>query len=719
VPFAPGITLERALDENSELKDIYQQEEGVKNLVDSARKVEGLARHASTHAAGVVISKEPLAGYTPLQRLGRGNDQGLVMTQFDMGDIAHIGLLKMDFLGLANLTILGKAKEVIYQSQGTEIDLKSIPMGDAKTFDLLASGETTGIFQLEGGGMRRNIKELKPTAFSDIAAMVALYRPGPMEQIPTFIKAKHGIEPIQYPHPALEEILKETYGVIVYQEQVLFIAQAFGGYSLGQADILRKAMGKKIPQVMKEQKRNFVAGAREKGFSARLAGEIFALIEPFAGYAFNKAHATSYALIAYQTAYLKANYPTEYITAFMLTHIGQMEKIATAVAECRRLGITVLKPDINSSQVNFAIEKVSPDSPPAIRFGLAAIKNVGPGAVKPLIEERQENGNYKSVEDLCRRADLSSVNKRVMESLIKAGALDSLGERGTLLSNVSRILSLASSQQRLRQTGQTTMFDFWGGVAAAPLPSLDLAASDVSMKDRLAWEKEMMGTYISEHPFSPYASQAASGNTTLCGQIDAGMDGKSVAVAGVVASVRPSLTRGGSPFLIAELEDLDGRLEVMVWPKVYANTKELWQEGDILLVEGRVRVRGDAAQLSCDHVRQYQLGETSPEEAAVRPVKKPAPASDAAAGATRPRQRRLEISLSQSEDREGDIARFHRLIDTLRRFPGDDEVHLRLSNNDKISRLRLPHIAVNYCPELHQQLVALAGEEGIRFEADA
>jgi len=442
VPFAPGMTLERALNENSELSSIYHEDAIVRNLIDSARKVEGIARHASTHAAGIAISKEPLTKYVPLQRVSKGSGQELVMTQFTMEDIARIGLLKMDFLGLANLTILDKAKEIIYQIRNVDIDLPHIPMDDAKTFDLLASGETAGVFQLEGAGMRRYIKELKPTSFSDISAMIALYRPGPLEHIPTFIKAKHGIEPIRYPHPTLAGILEETYGVIVYQEQVLFIVQTLAGYSLGQADIFRKAMGKKVPEVMKKEKRHFIAGAKKNEFSAEVAGEIFALIEPFAGYAFNKAHAVSYALIAYQTAYLKANYPTEYMTAFLVTNSGQSEKVANAVAECRRLGIAVLPPDINRSQASFSIEKDGRDNAPAIRFGLTGIKNVGLGAIEPIIAERDKEGGFKSVEDLCHRCDLHGVNRRVMESLIQVGALDCLGDRGTLLHNANRILCL-------------------------------------------------------------------------------------------------------------------------------------------------------------------------------------------------------------------------------------------------------------------------------------
>jgi DNA polymerase-3 subunit alpha len=703
VPFRPGMTLERALEENNELKVIYAEDKIIRKLVDSAQKLEGTARHASTHAAGVVISKQPLTNYVPLQRASRGDGETTVMTQFSMEDIARIGLLKMDFLGLANLTILGRAKEIIAQSRGVDIDLHNIPMDDAKTFQLLSSGETVGVFQLEGAGMRRYIKELKPTTFGDIAAMIALYRPGPMEHIPTFIKAKHGLEPIHYPHPTLTSILEETYGVIVYQEQVLFIVQALAGYSLGQADIFRKAMGKKIAAVMQKEKRNFMSGAKEMGYSSQVAEEVFALIEPFAGYAFNKAHSFSYALIAYQTAYLKANYPAEYITAFLVTHSDQQDKVATAVAECRRLDIEVLPPDVNRSQVTFSIEP-SQEGKDAIRFGLNAIKNVGVAAVEPLVAERNKNGDYESIDDLCRRADLSNLNRRAMESLIKAGAFDSLGDRGNLLASVGRLQSLAQREQHLRETGQSTMFDLWGESMPTPLPSLELETAEASTKDRLDWERELMGVYLSEHPFAAFAEKIAAEDTVLCGQVEAELVGQTVRVAGMVASVRQSFTRDRRPFASVILEDLDGRLEVMAWPDVYAGTRELWEEGSIVLVEGKVRVRNDQVQLSCDNVRQYQL-ETAP-EALPEEEKKPEPPT--------PPKSHLTISIKQTEDIDNDVACLNKLVDTLRIFPGEDEVNMCVVNGDRVVNLKLSNIYTGYCPELHQRLVELVGEEGLK-----
>ncbi|MFC1941013.1 DNA polymerase III subunit alpha [Chloroflexota bacterium] len=715
VPFAPGMTLARALDENSELRNIYHEDAVVRNLVDSARRVEGVARHASTHAAGVVISKEPLTRHVPLQRASKGNGEAIVMTQFAMEDIARIGLLKMDFLGLANLTTLGKAKEIIYQNRGLDIDLHRIPMNDTKTFDLLSSGETTGVFQLEGVGMRRYIKELKPTTFSDIAAMVALYRPGPMEHIPTFIKAKQGLEPIRYPDPTLASILEETYGVIVYQEQVLFIVQALAGYSLGEADIFRKAMGKKISEVMKKERRGFVAGAKKRGFSAEIADEVFALIEPFAGYAFNKAHAVSYALIAYQTAYLKANYPAEYITAFLITNAGQSEKVASAVAECRRLDITVLPPDINRSQANFSIEK-DDNNVPAICFGLTAVKNVGFGAVESIIEERNKGGAFKSIEDLCRRCDLGGINKRVMESLIKVGTFDPLGDRGTLLHNVNSILSLAQREQRLRETGQSTMFDLWGETTPVPLPNLDLEPAGVSDREKGTWEKELMGVSFSEQPFTPVGGEAGV-ETSFCGQVDAELAGQSVVVAGRVTSVRYLFTRDHRSFASAILEDVSGQIEVMVWPRIYESTKELWQEGNILLVEGKVRLRDDKVQLNCDSVRHYQPEVSQGEEViAPEPIEVSPVVEETPSDTTPPKHHRLVIRITQTSDEAADIATLHKLTGMLREFPGKDEVSLCVISEGKVINLKLPNLTTNYCPELHQRLVELVGEEGLKGE---
>jgi DNA polymerase-3 subunit alpha len=711
VPFAPGMTLAKAMEENVELKSLYTEDALVRNLIDMARRVEGVSRHASTHAAGVVISKEILTNYTPLQKLSKGEQGNLVMTQFPMEDIANIGLLKMDFLGLANLTILARAKEIIRSTRGMDIDLRTIPLDDPKTFALLAAGDTTGVFQLEGSGMRRYIRDLKPTVFSDISAMVALYRPGPIEQIPRFIRSKHGEEPITYPHPSLEEYLAETYGVIVYQEQVLFIVRAFGGYTLGQADIFRKAMGKKKAEVMVKERQHFIDGALAKGFSEKQAEDVYSLIEPFAGYAFNKAHATSYALIAYQTAYLKANYPEEYITALLIAYWGNAEKVAVSVGESRRLKIPVLPPDINKSQAHFAIEKIA-GGRSAIRFGLSAIKNVGLSAIEPIIEERKRGGEYKSVEDLCKRAGTAAANRRVLESLVKAGALDAMGERGTLLFNVTRLLDLAQQQQRLKDSGQSTMFDLWGAAVDVPTPSLEMVDAAATTKEKLDWEKELTGVYLSEHPFSPYIGQAADDNTTLCGQIDSEMEGQLVCVAGMVESMHTMLTRDGQTSLSAVLEDLDGRIEVMVWSRVFAQTKEIWQEGNILLVEGKVRERGDQMQIVCERVRRYDLEPQKRDKPAARTAAQPVISKEEKAG----ERHRLTITLQQTADAQADIAQLHAVMAVLQDYPGDDEVSLTVSNGTKIFKLKLGQVRVTYGDELRRRVVALTGAESIKIE---
>jgi DNA polymerase-3 subunit alpha len=695
------ITLGRALEQGRELYNIYHEDEAVRNLIDSAKKLEGLVRHVSTHAAGVVISHEPLTEYVPLQLLGKG-EQRTVMTQFHMGNIARLGLLKMDFLGLSNLTILAKAKEIIAQNRGISLDLQCIPPDDAKTFDLLASGETKGIFQLESTGMRRYIKELKPSSFSDVAAMVALYRPGPMEQIPTFIRAKQGVAPIHYPHPILKGILEETYGVIVYQEQVIFIAQALAGYSLGQADIFRKAMGKKIPTVMKKEERNFIAGARKNGISPELAKEVFSLIEPFAGYAFNKAHSVSYALIAYYTAYLKANYPIEYMVALLNTYSDNMEKVRSAIAECRRLGIKVLPPDINRSHASFAIE-TSPSAPSpvngegrgedAIRFGLASIKNVGFSPIEHILSGRDSGGNFKSMEDFCYRTDLRNINKKVLESLIKVGAFDSLGRRKTLLRSVNRIISLAQTEQRAKESGQVSMFDLWAQSSPTPRVSYEQAEEEVSTKQKLIWERELLGVYFSQ-PLDFLTRELSSTGAISCGEINMDMVDEMVTVTGMVVSMRQAYTRDQRPFIVASIEDLDASIEVIAWPRIYESTQGLWQEGNILTIKGIVKIRDGEVQLNC-------------QEATLLPARQEVLEDP---------RRHVLIDISQSDDAEKDIECLHKIMDILKSYPGQDRVSLAVVGEDEMTNLEIPEITINYCPELARELSNILGESNLRLE---
>ncbi len=713
IPQEPTMTLTRALEESRELNDSYCQDEAVRNLVDSARKLEGLIRHSSTHAAGVVISHDSLTEYVPLQSAARGNqhavmnehaplqpaskeNQHAVMTQYHMENIARLGLLKMDLLGLSNLTILAKATEIIKQNCGVSVDLQNIPLDDSKTFKLLASGETKGIFQLESSGMRRYIEELKPTNFSDISAMVALYRPGPMEQIPTFIKAKQGLIPIRYPHPALKDILEETYGVIVYQEQVLFIAQALSGYSLGQADIFRKAMGKKIAKVMKKERKNFIDGATKKGISTELAEEVFSLIEPFAGYAFNKAHSVSYALIAYHGAYLKANYPAEYMTAFLNTYWDNMEKVRSAVAECRRLGIQVLPPDINSSQADFAIEKGTGNGT-AIRFGLAAIKNVGTSPIKCITSARSQEGVFTSTENFCHRVDLRGINKKVLESLIKTGTFDSLVNRGALLKSIANIISLSQMEQRMKESGQAGMFDNWA--QTSPAYALD-KSEEVSTKQKLDWERELLGVYFSSSFLNSLASALPthyiSEGLISCSEISTDMAGETAATAGMIASIRQAYTRDRRPFTIATIEDLNGSVEVIAWPRLYESTKELWEEGNILMVKGEVKIRDGGVQLYCQQAQRYQ--HTEPESK----------------GSTEQKQRHLMISFNQTDDADRDVECLRKVVGILQDYPGQDTVSLIIRGGDAPTNLEMPGLNVNYCPELVQELSSILGEGNLK-----
>ncbi|MPZ24508.1 MAG: DNA polymerase III subunit alpha [Dehalococcoidia bacterium] len=607
IPTAVNMTIERALNEVAELNQVYEADESVKNLVDTARRLEGVARHASTHAAGVVISSQPLIENVPLQqpaRSGPGREEGervIPMTQYGMWDVAEIGLLKMDFLGLSNLTILARALDLIKAHHGLDVDLRSLPEGDAKTYEMLGRGQTFGVFQLESAGMRRAVVELQPSSIADLAALVALYRPGPMQHITRFCEAKHGRVPIAYPHPDIADILDETYGVIVYQDQVLLIAQKFAGYTLGEADIMRKAMGKKIKEVMAKEHSRFIDGAMERGYSREDAESVFALIEPFAGYAFNKAHAVCYGTIAFQTAYLKANFPEEYMTAVLM--LAGLERVAAAAGECARLGIPLLPPDINRSGANFTIDAAA-DGKRAIRFGLGVVKNVGGLAAQALIDARPD-GAYAGIEDFCRNAPLKTVNKRAVESLIKGGALDALGPRATLNANIDRLFAVAQREQRLKETGQTTMFDLFGSQVDTPMPELELEPFEAPITELLGWEKEYLGVYVSEHPFSRAAQHLGNEISALCAEIGPEISGE-VVIAGAVTSMTRRVTREGKPFAVVELEDLSGSIELTAWSDVLETTEPLWVAGRIVLCLVRVRERGDRVQVSVQKAWSYQ-----------------------------------------------------------------------------------------------------------------
>jgi len=611
VPNQLGIKLEEALELSPPLKEMHDGDPQIAKLIGLARQLEGVARNASTHAAGVVISREPLTELMPLQK---ATNSDALMTQYEMHAIEALGLLKFDFLGLSNLTILREAVDLVRAHRGIEIDLDRIPLDDPKTFELLASGETTGIFQLESAGMRRYIRELRPTSVYDLAAMVALYRPGPMDNIPAYIRRKHGQEPVTYLHPLLEPYLEKTYGIFVYQEDIMAAAMALGGFTGPEADTLGYAIRKKKSAVLRAQKEKFVSQAAERGVPADVIDAVFKAFEPFERYGFNKAHATCYGLIAYQTAYLKANYTVEYMTSVLSAFRDNAEKVAAAIAECRRMGIEVRPPDVHRSGLHFTVEG------DAIRFGLLAVKNVGEGAIESIVAAREEGGPFRSLADFCSRIDLRLGNRKVLESLARVGALNAFGHPAQILLGLDDALAAGQAAQRDRATGQTSLFDLGGDegqVLERPLP----ATPETPVRERLRWEKELLGLYLSAHPMGEVAERVGLYVNAYSGDLrDESLDGQRVVVGGIVTGVRSVITRSKSTMAVATLEDLQGTIEVVVFPKTYEQTIGIWREGSILLVAGRVDHRGEEVSLLADSVWEWDDAAARGPEAFAREV---------------------------------------------------------------------------------------------------
>ncbi len=566
-------------------------------LIGLAEQLEGVVRNASTHAAGVVISREPLTEIMALQRAT--NSEG-VMTQIEMHGVEALGLLKFDFLGLANLTILRTAVDRIRETRGIEIDLDKIPLDDAKTFALLASGETTGIFQLESPGMRRYIKELRPTSVYDLAAMVALYRPGPMANIPTYIRRKHGQEAVTYLHPLLEPFLKRTYGVFVYQEDIMAAASALGGFSGPKADTLGYAVRKKKEDVLAGLKQEFITSAAERGVARATIEKVFEAFEPFANYGFNKAHATCYGLIAYQTAYLKANYTVEYMTSVLNAFRSKEEKVAAAIAECRRLGIPVLPPDVDFSNLDFEPEGE------AIRFGLLGVKNVGATAAESIVAAREVGEQAASLQEFCERIDLRLANKRVLEALAKVGALRRFGHPAQILLALDDAISGGSSAQRERAAGQVGLFDAMPELAGAGIPALP-HVTEASTRERLRWERELMGVYLSDHPMNALAPAMQPYVGTFVGDFsDESFRDETATLGAIVLSIRQMVTKKGAAMAIITVEDLTGSMEVVAFPQVWESTKSSWIEGEGILIAGRTEQRGEEWSLLVESVVPWE-----------------------------------------------------------------------------------------------------------------
>lgn len=597
-----AMTLEKALDQSPDLKRAYLTETDTKRLLDVAQKLEGVARHASVHAAGVVIADKPLTDYTPLQRETNGDK---VVTQYDMYTVGEdgVGLLKMDFLGLRNLTIIEEALRFIKQNKGVDINLTNVPLDDKKTYDLLSSAETTGIFQLESAGMRRYIKELKPTTIFDLMAMVALYRPGPMQNIPDFISRKHNPSKITYPDPRLEEILKNSYGILTFQDDVLLTTMILAGYSWLDADKFRKAMGKKIPAEMKKQKDIFLEGATKNGLALRKAEDIFELIAPFAGYGFNKAHAACYATIAFRTAYLKAHYPVEFMTALLsaesrgTTGPAKNEKIAMAVAECRRLNVVILPPSVNFSDEDFSIEDNK------VRFGLTAVKNVGSAAITSILEARKKK-KFTSLSDFLLRVDLSKVNKKTMESLIKAGALDEFGKRAALLSTYPDLVEKIGREQKDIARNQASLFGEETVVTQISNSLIDM--EEFSEKEKLMFEKELLGFFLTSHPLTEEMDNLVRFTSHNLADLEEEKEGTMLKIGGLISSVKKIITKkSNQEMAFLSIEDHAGiTIECVIFPKTFETTKQLLINDAIIIVDGKLQFKDERPVIIVEGIKR-------------------------------------------------------------------------------------------------------------------
>jgi len=681
IPFVPGVTIEKALETVKEFKALYDKDEVVRHLIETAKKLEGLSRHASVHAAGVVISEKPMTDYVPLQKI----DENVIVTQYPMGDLEKMGLLKMDFLGLRNLTMIAHAINIIKRRHNIEIDLNNLPLDDIKTYQLLMRGETIGVFQLEGRGMRSLIKDLRPSTFEEVIALLALFRPGPLESgmVEDYVKRKHKQIPVKYLLPELQPILHETYGVILYQEQVMQIASKVAGFSLGQADILRRAMGKKKDKEMQQQKETFVQGAEKRGVSKHKATELFNLCAKFAGYGFNKSHSAAYGVISYQTAYLKANYTVEFMAALLTSVTGNTDKITLYANECRRLNIKILGPDINESYRGFTVTNEG------IRFGISAIKNVGVAAIDTIVEAKKNGGSFTSFSDFCQRIDSRACNKKVIESLIKAGCFDSFGRgRAYLLGIIGKTLSQISAEQKEKANGQAMLFDM--GDQRQPAPAIDdsgVAIEDFPPEERLKMEKELLGLYISSHPLE-YVKDSLEGQVkqSIIDIVEM-KEGEMVKIGGLLTETRKITTKRGDMMLVAKLEDLSGAIGLVVFPRTYKKCEALLNNDEVIVVKGKINrdMRSDEYNVVAEEISPMVELE---------------------------KQRSLQIEVVDLHDPV--------LLQEMKRilsfFKGEEPVYISLDGN-KIALGRNFH--VNIAPELVEQLESLLGSGSVNVEFKA
>jgi len=720
VPTGPKVKLDRALQEVPDLKQTYETEEHIRRLIDTARGVEGNIRHASTHAAGVIVTDVPLVTYAPLNRptkSGGGDEDEIgVVTQYEMAELDELGLLKIDFLGLSTLTVMRRACELVQERHGTELDLNSIPTDDPIIYDLLSRGDVTGVFQVEGQGMRRVLMKMQPSQFDHVIATISLFRPGPMEYIDDYIDRLHGHNPIEYRHPSLEPILKETYGIIVYQEQIIRILTDIAGYTAGDADLVRRAVGKKKKKELLKHRASFVEGAmKHGGLPEEAAQGIFEDIEYFARYGFNKSHAADYAVLTCQTAYLRAKYPVEYMTALLTVERHNTEKVGLLIAECRHMGIEVLPPDVNQSGLDFTIEEQS-DGSPAIRFGMGAVKNVGEGPVEIILAAREAGGPFHNLDDFCRRVDLRQVNRRALESLVKVGALRPFGTRSQLLPIVERIIGLSASVHQAREVGQMSLFGKATGVHLAAedalLPPLSQAV-EVPQKEILAWEKDLVGLYVSEHPLTQAMIRLQDVVNAHAGSLSEEMDGQQVVVAGMVQRARRHVTKKGDEMAFVTLEDLHGTCDVIVFPRVWSKTKELWQPERILVVTGKVDAgRRDTPSLLCNWVKtpDEMVVPAEPVASQAAPPPPPPPPSPLST-------RTIHVTFARSGEQAQDVQTLRKIHSLLVEHSGPDRFMIRLTGGaGKPVQLAFPNETTRYGPELVQRLTAVLGPDAIRVE---
>nr|HET6901556.1 DNA polymerase III subunit alpha [Ktedonobacteraceae bacterium] len=700
IPVGPRITLQGSLDSIKELNDLYKENKAAQEVIDQALKLEGSVRSSGIHAAGVIVANESLEHFVPLQlRDSKDPSKGRI-TQYEQKHLEELGLIKFDFLGLSNLTILDNAVKFIKASRNEDIILEKIPLdpveGDdaqnakrLKAFELLASGETTGVFQLEGAKMREYIKQLKPTRVEDVMAMIALYRPGPMDSIPDFIDAKHGRKKVTYLDPRLEEWLNESYGVIVYQDQVLFIAVGLAGFSWGKANKFRKVLSKKIVSEVEGYRGDFVQGCVKNGVKKESAEELFTLIEPFGGYGFNKAHAASYAVVAFYTAYLKGNYTAEFMAATMTTEAADAKKIANAIAECKRMGVEVLGPDVNASGRGFSVEGGG------VRFGLLAIKGIGEGPIGEIVRARAEGGPFKSLADFCTRVDPKFVGKGAIETLIKAGGMDSLGKRHHLLASVEAAMKWGKTQRISQEHGLMSLFGDMEETDSAFEFALKTDADEIPRKQLLQWEKELIGVYISKHPLSYLSEVFKEKITHTTVEITEELDKQKVVIGGTIKEARRITTKKGDTMCVVQLEDMFGTISVTVFPKTYEETSALWVEDTVVFVRGEVQVRRDEPGILCNGVEQLKAVDEEMDR--------------------KQYQVWITVQLTGSDDRavSDDKIRVQDVYNCLRDRAGRDHYEILVANGEWQVLLTPGDNTMYYSKEMHERLETILGKGSV------